>query len=259
MDRGLFVGQSPVFFAFMGQLEQAAAACHAGRGHYPEDAELLFLEALVRREQGDKSGAEANLLKLIAGREGAHFASVDAGLRGYKARHNLAVIYQEEGRLAEAEAQWTSVVREQPSFLPAVLGMGELFLAQQRWADFEGVVKRLQGVPQGSLDAAVMQARGHLVRKEFVLARLLLRETIAQFPQALWPRVILTHVLLQEGRDWEAAEHALRDVLELAPNHAEACRNLDLLLQQRKEQPLVGDRGIPGAGNPAHQVAVRQL
>jgi GT2 family glycosyltransferase len=237
----------------LGQPDQAVAACRTGRGHYPEDAELLFLEALVQREQGNKEGAEASLLKLIEEREGAHFASVDAGLRGYKARHNLAVIYQEEGRLPEAEAQWTSVVRDQPSFLPAVLGMGELFLAQQRWADFEGVVKHLQEVPQGSVEAAVMQARGHLVRREFVLARLLLRETIAQFPQALWPRVILSHVLLQEGRDWEAAEQALRDVLELAPNHTEARRNLDILLQQRNERngkPLANGQLLPSPTAP---------
>jgi tetratricopeptide (TPR) repeat protein len=229
----------------LGQLEEAATICRAGRGHYPEDAELLFLEALVRREQGDKEGAESSLVKLLEEREGAHFASVDPGLRGYKARHNLAVIYQEEGRLAEAEAQWTSVVAEQPSFLPAILGMGELFLAQQRWADFEGVVKHLQEVPQGSGEAAVMQARGHLVRKEFVLARLLLRETIAQFPQVLWPRVILSHVLLQEGRDWEAAEQALRDVLELAPNHAEARRNLDLLRQRQERNGQLLANGQP--------------
>jgi hypothetical protein len=40
-------------------------------------------------------------------------------------------------------------------------------------------------------------------------------------------------VLLQEGRDWEGAERALRDVLALDPGHAEARHNLDVLLHQQ--------------------------
>jgi len=46
--------------------------------------------------------------------------------------------------------------------------------------------------------------------------------------------VILTHVLLQEGRDWAVAEQALRDVLALDPNHPEAQQNLAVLLANRK-------------------------
>src|SRR5262249_1889935 len=87
-------------------LDHALAACAAGRRQYADDAELLFQEGLVRREQGDPAGAEACLLRLVEGRDGPHFASVDAGLRGPKARHNLAVLYHEQGRAAEAEAQW---------------------------------------------------------------------------------------------------------------------------------------------------------
>src|SRR5262249_37879969 len=90
----------------LGQTTEALAACGEGRRHYPEDAELLFQEALVRRERADLGGAERCLLRLLEGWEAAHFASVDAGLRGHKAHHNLAVVYREQGRDADAEAQW---------------------------------------------------------------------------------------------------------------------------------------------------------
>jgi hypothetical protein len=43
-------------------------------------------------------------------------------------------------------------------------------------------------------------------------------------------------VLLQEGRDWNAAENALRDVLTLDPNHAEARQNLAVLMRQQSER-----------------------
>ena len=60
----------------------------------------------------------------------------------------------------------------------------------------------------------------------------MLAETIAAEPQALWLRVVLTHVLLQEGQDWPAAERALCNVLALDPGHAEARGNLTLLRQR---------------------------
>jgi Tfp pilus assembly protein PilF len=43
-------------------------------------------------------------------------------------------------------------------------------------------------------------------------------------------------VLLQEGRDWEAAEQALRAVLKIDPNHAETQHNLALLLRRLGRQ-----------------------
>jgi hypothetical protein len=58
-------------------------------------------------------------------------------------------------------------------------------------------------------------------------------EAIAQFPQAIEPRVVLSQALLQEGQDAAAAERALRDILTLDPNHYEARHNLGVLLQQR--------------------------
>jgi hypothetical protein len=49
--------------------------------------------------------------------------------------------------------------------------------------------------------------------------------------------VILSHVLLQEGRDPQAAEKALHDVLALDPNHREARHNLAAL--QKREHLVV--------------------
>lgn len=83
------------------------------------------------------------------------------------------------------------------------------------------------------MNALLVRARGHLDRKEFPVARLVLEKAIAVAPHALTPRLALTHVLMLEGRDWDALERALRDVLALDPNHAEAQHNLAVLLQRR--------------------------
>jgi tetratricopeptide (TPR) repeat protein len=217
----------------LGQRLEALAACQTGRGLYPDDSELLFAEGVLRRELGDPAGAEACLRRLLEGREGEHFASVDTGLRGYKARHNLAVVYQEQQRLAEAEAPWRAAVVERGDFQPAWLGLGEVYLTQQRWPELDEIVGRLSALPDGETEAATLRARGHLARRQFGRARAVLQGTIARHPEALRPRVLLSPVLLQEGQDWPAAEQALHGVLRLAPNHAEARRNLEVLRRQR--------------------------
>jgi GT2 family glycosyltransferase/tetratricopeptide (TPR) repeat protein len=217
----------------LGRPEQAVAACQAGRRHYPDDAELLFQEALGRQEVRDPAGAEACLLRLLEGREGKHFASLDAGLRGHKARHNLAVLYQGQGRRVEAEAQWRAAAAEAPGFAPAWLGLGELYLHEGRWAELEEAAARLEADAIAAAEAAALRARGQLARREFAAARACLEEVIVREPQALRPRIILSHVLLQEGRDWAAAEQALRTVLARDPGQDEARRNLAVLLRQQ--------------------------
>jgi GT2 family glycosyltransferase/tetratricopeptide (TPR) repeat protein len=218
------------------RLEQPAAAlesCRQGRAIYPEDAELLFQQALILRGSGDSSAAEACLFQLLQSREGDHFKSVDPGLRGYKARHNLAVLYQDQGRLAEANAQWLVVTNERPDFIPAWLGLAELYLAEGLWQDLEDVAQRLGETPECLDDAALFRARALLRQKEFTAARAALEEPIARNPRSVKPWVILTHILLQEGRDPRAAEAALRALLALDPAHAEAQHNLAVLLSKK--------------------------
>src|SRR5439155_20991085 len=112
-------------------------------------------------------GAEAAWLRLLTTREESHFASIDAGLRSHKARQNLAALLQEEGRHAEAEAQWRVVVADQPNFLPAWLGLADLYLDQRRWPELDQVLKKLEAEPQGAVEAALLRARRYLASKEF--------------------------------------------------------------------------------------------
>jgi len=60
----------------------------------------------------------------------------------------------------------------------------------------------------------------------------------------LW--VTLSELLLQEGRDLDAAEKALRKLLELDPAHAEARKQLAAVTQQRGREAAggVGAQGV---------------
>jgi tetratricopeptide (TPR) repeat protein len=217
----------------LGQRGDALGACQAGLGHYPDDAELLFLAAVLREEAGDLAGAETALTALLTSRPGAHFASVAAGLRGYKARCKLAEVLLKQGRAAEAEAQWRLAVRDEPRSAASWLGLGQMLLGQQRFAEAAEAAGRLEALKGAEGDGTALRARIHMAKGAFAEATTLLSRLLAAAPQWLYPRVLLSHALLQEGHDFGAAEKALLDVLELDPDNAEAKTNLDVLRRRR--------------------------
>jgi len=221
----------------MGKLADSLATCRRGREVYPDDAELLFVESVVRREMRDFAGAEASLLKLLEGRDGEHFASVAEGLRGHKARHNLAMLYLDTSRDREAEAEWGRVVADQPTFLPARAGLSEVYLRQKRWDDLERQAQALESLgPAGDAEAEALRGRGKLERGEFASARWALGLAVRRFPEAIHLRVLLSHAALKEGAD-DAAEEALLGVLQLDPGHPEARQNLAVLRARRRLKP----------------------
>jgi tetratricopeptide (TPR) repeat protein len=227
----------------VGRLEEALATCREGRMHYPFDLELLFHESVVLKEMGDANGSEACLLHVLFAQEKEHFASVNPALRAI-ARHNLAVLCREQGRDGEAESHWLAVAAEDQDrsrseratferatleHLPCWVGLGELCLSQQRWAELDDVLAWLDADSGAAIDSGVLRARALMSRGELAEARALLEGMIKREPAALLPRVVLTHVLLKENRDMQAAEQALHDVLALCPEHAEARHNLAVL------------------------------
>lgn len=218
----------------LGHREDALRTCIQGRQYYPEDAQLLFQESILRREKGDLAGAEHCLVHLLQSTEQPHFASIVEGLRGSKARHNLAVIYMEQRRDAEAEAQWQAAIREEPAFASAWVGLGELYLSQGRLNELEPILQHL--LSNGTADlpvTAALRARTLLARQDFAEARRVLEPAVARNPRDVPLRVYLSHAFLQEGTDLDGAERALQGVLEIAPDHAEARSNLAVLQRQR--------------------------
>src|SRR5262249_36769007 len=149
------------------------------------------------------------------------FDMVEAGLRGFKARHQLALAQLGQGRPAEAEVQWRRALAERPDFMPAWRGLGDLFLGQERWGGRGGVAIRLEAGSREAgeplINVGLLRARAFRARGELAAALQILRDVCAQAPKALAPRVLLSQVLVEEGRDWQAAESALRDVLTLDP------------------------------------------
>ena len=218
------------------QRQEALASCQEGRQICPQDAELLFQEARLLGDLGKPDLAEKCFLELITGTEASHFASVEEGTRGHIARHHLATLYFQQGRFAEAEAQWQAASAAQPHYTAAWLGLGELYLRQHR---FEKLDKILHGpacnghvVGQGRAGIAHLSATKYLAQREFAFARQVLEQALEKFPReaGLWE--LLSYALLQQHEDLDAAEGALGKLLELEPDNAQARNNLGVLLRE---------------------------
>jgi tetratricopeptide (TPR) repeat protein len=140
------------------------------------------------------------------------------------------VLLRERGDLGGAESRFLQILEDRAD-RPAVRAEGEVREAARR--ALNQLRQSQDCTPEPELQALLVQARGQLDRQAFAAARQAVEEAIARAPQALTPRVALSHILLREGRDWDALEKALRDVLALDPNHAEARHNLSVLRQRR--------------------------
>jgi predicted Zn-dependent protease len=220
----------------LGRPGEALAVWARARTRFPGDCHLLFEEARLRQRQGELGAAATCLRQLRAvqaampgGQEGFHVAPQVEGLAGYVAGHHLAQILLEQGRHGEAEAEWRAVLREQPDFAPARVELAELLLSQARWPELEELAAHLAAEDAAPLAAALFRARACLARQELSPARRILEEAIARFPDEVWPRVLLTHVHLQQG-DEKAAEGLLREVLRRDPRQVESWCNLAKLL-----------------------------
>ena len=221
----------------LGQKDEAWAVCLEGRRRFPDDVSLLFWQSQLLRDRGDLAGAERSLLELMAMKPGSYLGAADAGIRKYIAPHTLGLIYWEQGRVQEAEKQWQAVVANHPDYKDSWQMLAEIYLTQKRWTDVEAIITRCEAKAEWASDGAILRARLHLAKKEFAAARTILNQLIAQNPQAMAPRFYLTHLLLGEGQDWQAAEQALRDLLKIDPRQPQGWYNLVALLRRRNRLP----------------------
>ncbi len=111
-----------------GRLERAREVIEQGLELFPQDPELLFRAGIIYREAGDLGQAEQSYVKLLTRREVGHIDSLDVTMTGFKAHHNLALIYQDKGQLEEAERHFRQAVELQPDFVPSWLGLAEVQL-----------------------------------------------------------------------------------------------------------------------------------
>ena len=223
-------------YRHLGQWQAALPLLERGRTHFPDDPELLYQEGVLQQGLQNWPAAEKSFRRLLALPAQDYFASVDAGLKSYKARHALGVVLKEQDRLREAEVEWVETLKQEPEFAPALIGLAELYIVVKRWQQFDEVLHRLERLNGNEDECAMLRIRAQLARREFADAKVRLETVMTERPRELWPRVIYSHVWLQEGLDPFAAERALLSILELEPRHREALQNLSVLRAQQQKR-----------------------
>jgi GT2 family glycosyltransferase/2-polyprenyl-3-methyl-5-hydroxy-6-metoxy-1,4-benzoquinol methylase len=123
--------------------DEAWTACQKGLALYADDKELLFRSAMLHHHFGRLREAETAYLQVLSAREERHLTSIDQGLAGFKARHNLAIVYEDMGRFNEAEAQWRRITRDVPSYSQGWLGLQQVLGRQGKRIDVELLCDRL--------------------------------------------------------------------------------------------------------------------
>jgi tetratricopeptide (TPR) repeat protein len=228
ITRKLYVLLSQTF-RNLGRRTEALDICAAGRKHFPSNVELLIQEACVRDELGDLAAARRCLEIAIDSPEEQHFASVSEGISGPHLRILLAQLWAKEGADAQAERSLLEGLDKTPHWIPLWVELGHLYLKGRRLTDLEDLCLRMEQTIGPTMASSVLSARGKMAQGGFSEAIDMLTSLTDRHPQALWPRVILSHALLQQGADFKAAESALKAVLELDPGNQEAVRNLGIL------------------------------
>ena len=221
------------------QFEEANHACRAGRMLFPQDVELLFREGFIAQHYREFDRSVRAYRQAIDVKEDLHFGSVDRGLKGYKTRHNLALVYEEVGRLAEAEQQWRLALAEVPEYRIGWRGLINNLLRQQRIDLLEAELARVANDADFTIDVCRAHAQVAQATGDIKAALSELETGMANHPS---DRSLLEDVcrLLFEFGDPADTEARLRQLIALEPSDASAWHNLGTTyLRLRRSQPAV--------------------
>ena len=214
-----------------GQKEQALDTCRRGLELFPQDAELRFRLGMLLHDSGKLEQAVQVYQDLLTTEEERHFSSVVQGLRGFKARQNLAVVYQDLGDFARAEEQWRLVVGEVPSYREGWRGLGEILLRQGKHTEAEAVQATLLAVPALHGEGLLLQGQIAAARGDIVEARRTLETAAAEQPEEPAPWRVLGQLLFERS-DPAEAEWALKEQLKRDPEDPSAHHNLGTVYQR---------------------------
>ncbi|MGO8745387.1 MAG: glycosyltransferase [Thermoguttaceae bacterium] len=143
----------------LGRQGDAWEACRTGREIFPDDPELLFRHGMLAQASGRLREAEQAYRQALADRDARHFSSIDPGILGHKARHNLALVYQEMGRCDLAEVQWRETAAAVPGFRPGRRSLVDVLIRQGKLVAAEIEVESMLAEPLLAVDTRVLSAR----------------------------------------------------------------------------------------------------
>ena len=214
------------------QFADAHATCRQGLKLYPDDKELLFRNAMLLHQSGRLEKAAGVYRRILAETTDRHFASVDAGIAGIKARHNLAIVYEDLGRLEDAEVEWRAVVSESPGNRTAWRRIGELLLQSGRSSELRTLIDDLARRGGGlAAEGLILTAKFYERSGDSAMCRQILEEAARRSPD---DRIVLDELcrILFEGDDASPAVDGPETLGKPDLENAAARHNLGLAYER---------------------------
>ncbi len=216
----------------LGRHDQALADCREGRAMFPHDTELRFREGVLLQEMGRLEESRQAYFDVLNGpRDDRHFASVDLGLKGFKARQNLAVLAADMGDFVEAERQWREVVREVPSYRQGWRGLADTMTRAGRVYESESLANELIQHPELCLEGYLIKSRAAMRLGRIGDARHLLEKAVTESPTDAETERAHCQFVFEHGT-WAEAEEAIRNAISRNPTDASAHHNWGTLMMK---------------------------
>lgn len=209
------------------RFDEAEVVCNEARSLFPDDPEIRFREGIVAHRLSRLHDAERAYLAVFDAKKRAtdRFSSIDRGVVGFKARHNLALVYVDMGKLAEAQQQWQLAVDDESSFLPAWRGLADVLLRQNQHDAAEALGERMLEHPPLHGEGLFTKAKAAEAAGNLKQAEQLYQAAVAAAPDDLtffggWCQLLFGHGSLIE------AEAALLQLTQRQPDDPSAHHNL---------------------------------
>jgi len=215
-------------FSRLSRFEDALECCRKGLGLFPDDPELLFRQGINQHHFGRNEEAIELYVKAMRPTRTRQLSSVDRGINGFKARHNLAVVYHDMNNLEMAEYHWRAILREEPNYRVAAACLGRALLTQVKLAAAEVFAEKLSETAKLRGEGLILQAQVAVHRKDHTRAHGLFSAAVSEYPDDAIVQESQARFLFEYGEGSEA-HAALSRLVVLSPSDGAAWHNLGVV------------------------------
>jgi Flp pilus assembly protein TadD len=162
---------------------------------------------------------------VLAGSGERHFSSIDRGIVGFKARHNLALVYEDLGDEQKAIQQWELIINEVPEYPNGWRGLIDNYLRTGKYGPAEAVIERMMQIKRLHGEAFRALAQVAIAHGDLVRAKRNLLEGDQACAGQEEPLRSLCHFLFEHGEPTETVSALVR-LSALVPEDASVQHNL---------------------------------
>ena len=190
----------------LGNLDGAKETVLKGLGELDQDSELRFLHGLILTETKHFAESLEQYL-MVPELDPNVFYSVDLGLLTFKKHHNIGTVYYSLGDYKNASENWRKALQISPAFLRSAFSLFDAELSQGDYMAAREMLDYVHAVQGWSESWADMLANFEQRWHGPTAALQRLQDAVAQNPQEIGPRLILSRRLLAANLVQPAIPH----------------------------------------------------